>query len=110
MCIACEKGYIAIVKYLIEHSVDINKQDNYGSNPLFASCYNGHITMVKYLVEHGTNINTESNIGYNPLFCASHKGYISVVKYLVEHGANIHKINDMVKPHYLLHVIMDIPL
>ena len=45
--IACEKGYISIIKYLMEQGADINTVDNLGRTILDTACYNGHITIVK---------------------------------------------------------------
>ncbi len=40
-----------IVKYLIEHGLDINEEDNDGYTPLLVACQYGYISIVKYLVE-----------------------------------------------------------
>ena len=42
-----------IIKYLVEHGTDINKEDNDGFTPLYNACEEGHEDVVKYLVEHG---------------------------------------------------------
>ncbi|ORX77404.1 ankyrin, partial [Anaeromyces robustus] len=56
-----------IVKYLIEHRTDINKENIYGYTPLFNACSSGNEDIVKYLIEHRTDINKENIYGYTPL-------------------------------------------
>jgi len=82
---ACQEGHENIVKYLVEHGADINKEYNtegyigrfereifledynittYGQTPLFIACKKGHINIVKYLAEHGADINKETYAKY----------------------------------------------
>ena len=49
----CIGGHMIIIKYLVEHGTDINKEDNDGFTPLYNACEEGHEDVVKYLVEHG---------------------------------------------------------
>jgi len=64
-----------MVKYLVEHGADINKEDHYGKTPFFKACHGGNEPIVKYLVERGADINKESEDGLTPLFhaCLSSK-------------------------------------
>jgi len=54
--IADEKRFIAIVKCLIEHGADINKENKYCQTPLIKACKNGNEALVKYLLEHGVDV------------------------------------------------------
>jgi len=45
---------IYIIKYLVEHGADIDKEDMNGITPLFNACKNRNETTVKYLMEHGS--------------------------------------------------------
>ncbi|KAL6632575.1 hypothetical protein U3516DRAFT_885956 [Neocallimastix sp. 'constans'] len=47
----------ALVKYLVEHGTDINKESKDGSSPLLKPCSNGNEAIVKYLTEFGAYIN-----------------------------------------------------
>jgi len=53
----CRNGHIAIVKYLIEHGVDVNKENNNDESPLYFAFMERQEDIVKYLVEQGANIN-----------------------------------------------------
>ena len=82
---------IYIIKYLIEHGANINKEDRKGETPLFNVCRNGNEIIVKYLVKHGADVNKENKYGKTPLFDACFSGNEKIVKYIVEHGAEINK-------------------
>ncbi|OUM57241.1 hypothetical protein PIROE2DRAFT_33019, partial [Piromyces sp. E2] len=56
-----------IVKYIIDHGADINKENNDGETPLHFACTNGNENTVKYLVGHGANIDKEDEEGITPL-------------------------------------------
>jgi len=59
MFIARENGNEAIVKCLVEHGANINKETDYGETPLFNACKSGNEAVVKYLVKLGANMNKE---------------------------------------------------
>jgi len=89
---------INIIKYLIEHGVDINKEDFDGETPLFGAYKKGNEIVVEYLVDHGADINKEIiNFffkGETPLFRACESGNEALVKYSVDElGVNINKEN-----------------
>ena len=85
----CEKGHIDIVKYLVEHGANINKEDKNDWTPLFWACKEGHKDIVECLVEQGVNVNKEDNDGWTPLILACKEGHKDIVKYLVEHGVDL---------------------
>ena len=84
---AAQKGYLDIVKYLIEHGANININEQ----TICCALERGHFDVVEYLIEHGANIHA----GYDyALRHASEYGHLEIVKYLVEHGADIHTYDD----------------
>lgn len=80
---ASHKGYIDIVKTLIESGADIHKNDDMS---LFWASYSGHTEIVIYLVEHGANINAQNG---DILIVACKKGHFKIIQYLVEKGIDI---------------------
>jgi len=84
---------INIVKYLVEHGVDINEETLYDITPIFEACSSWNETLVKYLVEHGVDINKGYNDNETLLIKACEDGNLELVKYLVEHGADTNKEN-----------------
>jgi len=91
--IACQKGYIEIVKILLnDQRVDITKATNSGWTPFHSVCNNGHIEIVKLLLNDkriaDINKATDDN-GWTPFNCACCNGHIDIVKYLLESGREI---------------------
>ena len=102
----CKNKNKDLVKYLVEHGLDINI---YGKTPLFYTCESGNINLEVYLVEHGADIKKKSIYGRTPLFLAiesenkeNKNGETSLFlviesenedlkEFLVEHGADINK-------------------
>ncbi|KAG4091762.1 ankyrin repeat-containing domain protein [Neocallimastix lanati (nom. inval.)] len=78
----------------IEHRANINKKNVCSKTPLFISCKNGNIDIVKYLVKNGVDVNTDTIFGETPLFYKCRGGNVVIVKYLIEHGADINKENN----------------
>ena len=77
--IACENGNKYVAKFLVEHSIDINKENKNGETPLFYACKNGNESLVRYFVERGADVNKENENGETPLFNACRSGNESLV-------------------------------
>jgi ankyrin repeat protein len=51
---AADRGYLEIMKILVEHGADVNIKDTfYGAPALTWAAYNGHVEVAKYLLEKG---------------------------------------------------------
>lgn len=74
------KGYLNIVKILIENGADINMKTN--TNALIAAAGFGYLDIVKYLVDHGADVNSELDNGETASKRASTFGETEVVNYL----------------------------
>ncbi len=89
--IASWKGFIDIVKLLLEARADVNKAIK-GVTPLFIASQEGHNEVVKLLLEAKANVNkARISNGVTPLWKASWKGHTKVVKLLLEAGADVNK-------------------
>jgi hypothetical protein len=86
--IAASKGYVGIVRELINAGADLNIHNKDGSSPLFIAASNGHIETVRILLEKGANPNTSHSSGWTPLLSATYNGHTEVVRTLLEKGAN----------------------
>ncbi|HRX15046.1 MAG TPA: ankyrin repeat domain-containing protein [Spirochaetota bacterium] len=85
---ASNKGYLDIVNYLNEKSVNVKTEDSGKAHPLHHAAYMGHIDIVRQLVESGSDVNSMTEKGFTPVERASYRGHIDVVKYLVAKGAD----------------------
>ena len=52
---AAFKGYLDIVRYLVEQVADMEKTDRDGWTPLINASRNGHLEVVRFLLEQGAN-------------------------------------------------------
>ena len=78
---AC-KGYLPVVKYLIDYGCNPSLKDDRSVTPLHHSCKRGHLDMVRYLINIGCHPAGDYE-GTTPLFLACENGHLDIVKYLV---------------------------
>ena len=86
LSLACERGHLCIVKYLIEkQGTRIEARDKYGMITIHVAASYGNLQIVKYLIEEqGIDKDYKDNFWRTPLHWAALEGHINVVKYLVE--------------------------
>jgi ankyrin repeat protein len=87
--VACHKGHLKVVKYLVKMGADVNVSTLNGTTPLYRACQYGHESIVEFLLDHGADINMSRRNGYSPLYIACLKGHLGVVKQLLSRGANV---------------------
>lgn len=84
--LASEVGDIAIVKFLIEKGLKVNKKSGIGNAfPIKNAATEGHVEIVKFLLSIGAKMDT-SEPERNPLFGATHFGHLDIVKLLIKAG------------------------
>lgn len=91
MVLACERGHLEIVKFLVEEmGVGVDElwslSDPTGT-PLLAACSNGHYDIVQWLLDHGARIDNVPG-RFFPLFAAAMHDHVEVVKLLIDRGAS----------------------
>ena len=91
--IACFKGYLPIIIYLIEQQkADIELKSGVGNTPLLNACAEeGHIYVFQYLVEkYHANIHAKNKHGRSCLHLACAYGHVILADYLInKFGFNI---------------------
>lgn len=85
---ASAKGFINIVKILIDNGANVNKYVTLGLTPLMSASGNGHLDVVRLLVEKGAKPDFAIKYKETALMHASLKGHLPVVKYLIKRGAD----------------------
>ncbi|RWS26719.1 Protein fem-1-like protein [Leptotrombidium deliense] len=101
--VACKKGNVDIVEYLItECSADVEQKGVYEVpddssihyvTPLWCAAVAGKLNVLKCLVKYGANVNSVSDTGSTPARSACFMTHLDIVSYLMENGANILKPN-----------------
>ncbi|XP_029659859.1 ankyrin repeat domain-containing protein 17-like [Formica exsecta] len=87
---AAKAGCVNLVKWLINHGIDVNTQSTFGNTPLMYGCAGGHEEVVRVLLEAGTNVEDHNDLyGHTPLMEAASTGRVQIAKILLEHGAGI---------------------
>ncbi|XP_075238445.1 ankyrin repeat protein mann-cup isoform X1 [Lycorma delicatula] len=101
--IACKRGHVEIVEYLIVTcNADIEQRGLYEVpddrsvhhvTPLWCAAVSGKLPVIRCLVQHGADVNAVSDSGSTPVRSACFMTHLDIVSYLVECGADILKTN-----------------
>ena len=87
--IACQKGFLPIIEYLISKGANIEAKNRIEGTPLHCACENGHIQIIDFLISKGANIEAKNGHGKTPLHYAFIKKHIQTIEFLISKGANI---------------------
>ncbi|WP_371254035.1 ankyrin repeat domain-containing protein [Orientia tsutsugamushi] len=85
---AAEKGYMDVVEYLINHGIDVNTQNHFGSTALHIAAYKCKSLIVTFLLASNANPNLQNNSLNTALHYSVVKGDISITNLLLNHNAN----------------------
>jgi ankyrin repeat protein len=92
LMLAAIKGYLPLVKQLVEHDADVNKP---GWTPLHYAASAGHVSVIEFLLDQSAYIDAESPNGTTPLMMAAMYGSPEAVKVLIQAGADLNIKNQM---------------
>ncbi|PIT82184.1 ankyrin repeat domain-containing protein [Limnohabitans sp. 15K] len=92
LMLAALKGYLPLVKQLVENNADVNKT---GWTPLHYAASGGHVSIVEFLLENSAYIDAESPNGSTPLMMAAMYGSPESVKVLIQAGADLNIKNQL---------------
>lgn len=86
LMLAALKGYLPLVKKLVDNDADVNKP---GWTPLHYAATGGHVPIIEYLLDQSAYIDAESPNGTTPLMMAAMYGSPEAVKSLIQAGADL---------------------
>ena len=94
--IAMDKGYLEVVKLLLDAGADPNQEDKRGRTFIWHPVIRGipaydAVKVVRILLDHGANPNKANLMGRTPLHHPSALGFIEMVQVLLEGGADPNK-------------------
>ena len=70
---AATRGYLTIVKGLLDAGADMDKANNRGETPLYGAAWEGHTEVVQALVDAGADMDKADDEGRTPLHGAACK-------------------------------------
>lgn len=91
---AIEKGFIKIVKLLVDNGIYVNQKNENGSTPLHIAALKGFTIIGKYLIDNGADRELTDNTGSTAFHIAAENGYIHIVKLLLNDYIDINKKNN----------------
>lgn len=92
LMLAALKGYLPLVKKLVERDADVNKP---GWTPLHYASSTGQLAVMEFLLEQSAYIDAESPNGTTPLMMAAMYGSPEGVKLLIQAGADLNLKNQL---------------
>ena len=87
---AVRKGYIEIIKVLLDHGVDINERGRNGITALYQSCIDPKFKIYKELSERGADIHLP-HYDMMPLEEVAKRGSLEIMSDLLDRGAHINR-------------------
>lgn len=76
---AAEKGYLPIVKILVENKAEVDIRNRDGWTPLMLAAYNNRSSVVEYLLSQKADPEKKDNSGWTALMQAVYKGHAESV-------------------------------
>lgn len=86
---ACQEGYLSIVRILLEEGADVDALTKKRLSPLYFACTTGATAIVKTLIEQGADAVGLSTDGKTLLHAAAQKSHFAVLSLLVEHSKTL---------------------
>jgi len=87
--VAAQKGYLDIVKFLVENGANINHQFENGYTPLHVAICEDHSSVAEYLIKNGADVGIISHKGETTIESAMIKADANLVKLIYEHCKNL---------------------
>ncbi|XP_059145219.1 uncharacterized protein LOC131932339 [Physella acuta] len=93
LLLACKRGYLAVLRDVINKGVDINAVDTDGTNGLLLAARGRHKHIVECLINSGIDINVVNCDQMNALMIAANNGDEQSVELLINGRINIRAID-----------------
>lgn len=94
MHIAARKGYLEIVKALLDKGTDINATNYDGDTALNEAAGCGRLEVVQFLLDKGASFEARNEEGCTALHIACEVGCLGIVKALLEKGSDVNVVSE----------------
>lgn len=93
---AAGKGFLDVIKVLLEFKADPNLKRVEGESAISWAAYNEQEAVIQYLVtpKFKVNIDAQNNEGTNSLMWAAQKNFGDIVEILIDAGCNVNLVNE----------------
>ncbi|XP_026994407.2 ankyrin repeat and death domain-containing protein 1B isoform X2 [Tachysurus fulvidraco] len=85
----CEKGYMPVVKLLLDHGVQMNVQNQHLQTPFHLAVKNCHTTVIEFLLESCCDTDITDHLGQTALHIAAELGKVDVIEIILKAGVNM---------------------
>ncbi|XP_018413089.1 PREDICTED: fibronectin type 3 and ankyrin repeat domains protein 1 [Nanorana parkeri] len=89
LMVAAQKGYLGLVKLLVEYGADVPRENGSGKNSMMLACFSGHLDVGKYLKEQGASWENQDKSGCTAMHWAVDGGHVKVVQWMIKHGSEV---------------------
>ncbi|XP_041363273.1 ankyrin repeat and KH domain-containing protein 1-like [Gigantopelta aegis] len=94
LTLACYKGHLEMVKFLLEAGADQEHKTDEMHTALMEASMDGHVEVARLLLDSGAQVNMPADSFESPLTLAACGGHVDLASLLIERGANIEEVND----------------
>ncbi|XP_017781821.1 PREDICTED: ankyrin repeat domain-containing protein 17-like isoform X2 [Nicrophorus vespilloides] len=94
LTLACYKGHLEMVKFLLEAGADQEHKTDEMHTALMEASMDGHVEVARLLLDSGAQVNMPTDSFESPLTLAACGGHVDLAMLLIERGANIEEVND----------------
>ena len=89
MTLACYKGHLEMVRFLLEAGADQEHKTDEMHTALMEASMDGHVEVARLLLDSGAQVNMPADSFESPLTLAACGGHVELAMLLLERGANI---------------------
>lgn len=93
LSLASARGYLSILKYLLDHGAEPESSDNAGMTPILCAAHNGQILAWYILKNRGCAIWTKDKEGNSALHLAASKNHVNMIRVLISQDFSIEEVN-----------------
>lgn len=94
LTLACYKGQLEMVKFLLEAGADQEHKTEEMHTALMEASMDGHVEVARLLLDSGAQVTMPADSFESPLTLAACGGHVELAMLLLERGANIEEVND----------------
>ncbi|XP_040217366.1 fibronectin type 3 and ankyrin repeat domains protein 1 isoform X1 [Rana temporaria] len=89
LMVAAQKGYLRLVKLLVEYGANVHKGNGSGKNSMMLACFSGHLDVVQYLRTQGASWETRDKSGCTAMHSAVDGGHVTVIQWMINDGCEV---------------------